>query len=213
LNQMPCYAVAKSGMIVSDEFLSVCLRDIYLDGENELAAIAGYAKQMADWNTNFRFCGRCASPTVVLSREHARQCPKCQLVNYPRISPAIIAAVIKDDQILLARGHNSRDKEMFSVLAGFLEAGESLEEAVKREILEEVGIEVTNVQYVRSQPWPFPDSLMIGFTADYLRGDIKIDDNEIVEARWFKADALPKVPQKRSISSELIRGFVAANRK
>lgn len=100
---------------------------------------------------------------------------------------------------------------MFSVLAGFLEPGESLEDCVKREVFEEVGIVVTNVQYFKSQSWPFPDSLMIGFTADYKSGEIKIDENEIAEAGWFKADELPRVPTRRSLSSELIQWFVAAN--
>lgn len=132
--------------------------------------------------------------TVVLPNEHARFCESCQLINYPRFSPAIITAVIKGNQILLARGLKFPDRQMFSVLAGFLEPGESLEECVKREVLEEVGIEVTNVQHFKSQSWPFPDSLMIGFTANYQSGDIKINESEIAQAGWFKPDDLPNVP-------------------
>lgn len=207
-NEKPCYSVVKLDKNVPHEYQWVHLRSLYLSDENGFYDVAGYAKQICDWNRNFRFCGRCASETIVLENEHARICKKCQLVNYPRISPAIITAIIKDDdRILLARGLNFQDNEMFSVLAGFLDPGESLEECVKREVFEEVGITVTNVRYFKSQSWPFPDSLMIGFTADYQSGDIKIDANEIVEAGWFKADALPKVPHRRSISSELIQWF------
>jgi len=207
-NNRPCYSVAASAKDVSDKYQWISLRGLYLEYERELADIAGYAKQIVNWNRNFRFCGRCASETVVLEKEHARVCEQCKLINYPRISPAVIVAVIKDDQILLARGVDFPDKQMFSVLAGFLEPGEALEVCLKREVFEEVGIELTNVRYFKSQFWPFPDSLMIGFTADYQSGDIKIDESEIAEAGWFKAGALPKVPLSRSLSSELIQWFV-----
>ena len=209
LYDKPAYSVSKADKIVSDEYHWIRLRDFYLEAERELSDIAGYAKQIFDWNRNFCFCGRCSSETVVLPDQHARLCEKCQLINYPRISPAIIIAVIKDNHILLARGLNFPDKHMFSVLAGFLEPGESLEECVKREVFEEVGLEVTNVQYFKSQSWPFPDSIMIGFTADCRSGDIKIDKSEIAEAGWFKADALPMVPKRRSLSRELIEWFVS----
>ncbi|MBF0594765.1 MAG: NAD(+) diphosphatase [Candidatus Omnitrophica bacterium] len=208
LDAIPCYVVTKAGKLEADGCDLVRLRDFYLNGARELSGVAGYARQIYDFNVNARFCGRCAAPMAALTKEHGRQCVKCKVVIYPRISPAVIVAVIKDDRILLARGRSYSDKKMFSVLAGFVEPGESLEDTVKREILEEVGIEVTNVRYFKSQSWPFPDSLMIGFTADHLRGDIKIDDHEIVEAAWFKTDALPIVPAKRSISSELIQWFV-----
>ncbi|MBF0478011.1 MAG: NAD(+) diphosphatase [Candidatus Omnitrophica bacterium] len=212
LNNKSCYTLATADKILSDEYQYISLRDIFLTREKFIFDITGYAKQIHNWNRNFSFCGRCASQTVLLPNEHARLCERCQLINYPRISPAIITVVVKDNQILLARGHKFQDKQMFSVLAGFVEAGESLEDCVKREILEEVGIEVKNVQYFKSQSWPFPDSLMIGFTAAYKSGEIKIDDNEIAEAGWFKADALPKIPNQRSLSGELIQWFLN-NRK
>ena len=208
LNGKPCFSAAKADKLVPDEYQWTGLRDLYLTDEKELSDVAGYAKQIFDWNRNFRFCGRCAAETVALPGEHARLCERCQLINYPRISPAIITAVIKGNQILLARGLKFSDKQMFSVLAGFLEPGESLEECVRREVFEEVGIGVTNVRYFKSQSWPFPDSLMIGFTAEYQSGDIKINETEIAEAGWFNADALPKVPARRSISSELIQWFL-----
>ena len=208
LNDKPCYTVSWPEPAPAALCQWVGLRGLYLEEESGRAEIAGYARQVLDWDRNFRFCGRCAAETLVLENEHARQCPRCRLINYPRISPATITAVIKDDQILLARGRRFSDPQMFSVLAGFLEPGESLEECVRREIAEEVGLAVTNVRYFKSQPWPFPDSLMIGFTADYQGGEIKIDEDEIAEAGWFKAGALPKVPGRRSLSSELIQWFV-----
>ncbi|MCD4721270.1 MAG: NAD(+) diphosphatase [Desulfobacula sp.] len=135
-------------------------------------------------------------------------CPKCNLINYPRISPAIITAVVKDKQILLGRGVNFPNKKMFSVLAGFVEPGEALEECVKREIFEEAGINIKNIQYFKSQSWPFPGSLMIGFTAEYESGKITIDTQEIAEAGWFKAENLPIIPGKQTLAGELIKWFV-----
>jgi len=139
--------------------------------------------------------------------ERAKQCLRCGLTNYPRLNPAVIAAVLKGDQILLAR--NKRFKvPMFSVLAGFVEPGETLEACIEREILEEVGITVKNIRYFGSQPWPFPNSLMIGFVAEYAGGEITIDKQEIVEAGWFFKSNLPPVPSSISIARRLIDWFV-----
>ncbi|HSA30751.1 MAG TPA: NAD(+) diphosphatase [Candidatus Omnitrophota bacterium] len=207
LDEKPCFCAAAAGRAVSDGYEWAGLRDVYLNAERPLSELAGYARQILDWNRNFRFCGRCGGETAALNTEHARVCEPCGLISYPRISPAVIVAVLKGDQILLARSSKYSDPQMYSVLAGFLEPGESLEECARREILEEAGIEVGNIQYFKSQSWPFPDCLMIGFTAEYQSGDLQVDGEEIVEAGWFKADALPKVPTRRSISSELIRWF------
>ncbi len=207
LNDRPCYAVTRTDKTVADAYQWVGLREIYLKEEPGISQAAGYGRQIFDWNRNFRFCGRCAGETVVLKNEHARRCETCGLISYPRISPAVIVAVLKGDQILLARSSKFSDPQMYSVLAGFLEPGESLEECLEREVLEEVGIAVINIRYFKSQAWPFPDGLMIGFTADYRSGEVKPDGEEITEAGWFKAEALPKVPTRRSISSELIKWF------
>lgn len=209
LDDAPCYCSAATEKFSPEGHEWVSLKDIYLESDAELSAAAGYARQLADWNSNFRFCGRCATPASLVPGEHARKCPRCYLVSYPRISPAVIVSVLKDDQILLARAKNFSDKEMYSVLAGFVEPGESLEEAVRREVMEEVGIAVTNIRYFKSESWPFPDSLMVGFTADYQSGFLQTDNVEIIEAGWFKADALPKVPHRRSLSCELIRRFLS----
>ena len=161
---------------------------------------------MVAWNQHHRFCGKCGHLTEYKTDERARACPQCGLINYPRLSPAIIVAVLRDNRILLA--HSQRfPAKFYSVLAGFVEPGESLEECVKREILEEVGISVKNIRYFGSQPWPFPDSLMIGFTAEYAGGEIKVDPVEILDAGWFSADNLPPIPPKLSIARHLIDWF------
>jgi NAD+ diphosphatase len=134
-------------------------------------------------------------------------CPQCGLINYPRLSPAVIVAVLKNNKILL--GRNKRFKlPFYSVLAGFVEPGETLEQCVKREIHEEVGITVKNIRYFGSQPWPFPDSLMIAFTADYAGGDIHLDGSEIIDAAWFGKDNLPQIPPRISIARQLIEWFI-----
>jgi NAD+ diphosphatase len=139
--------------------------------------------------------------------EVAKQCPQCGFVSFPRISPAIIVLVEHDGKALLAR--SPRFKEgLFSTLAGFVEPGETLENAVRREVKEEAGINVKNIRYFGSQPWPFPDSLMIGFTAEYACGEITVDNNEILDARWFSADNMPEIPGKISISRALIDWFL-----
>jgi NAD+ diphosphatase len=139
----------------------------------------------------------------------AKECPCCELLIFPRISPAVIVLVERENRVLLARVKRFTS-ELYSVLAGFVEPGETLEEAVQREIEEEVGIRVKNIRYFGSQPWPFPDSLMIGFTAEYDSGEIEIDETEIVDAGWFDPEKLPTIPGKISIARELIDWFVEA---
>jgi NAD+ diphosphatase len=139
--------------------------------------------------------------------ERAKICPKCGLVAYPRLSPAVIVAVLRDNCILLAHSHRFPAK-FYSVLAGFVEPGETLEECVEREVYEEVGIRVRAIRYFGSQPWPFPDSLMIAFTANYAGGEIRIDHSEIADANWFSANDLPHIPPKISIARQLIDWFL-----
>jgi len=158
---------------------------------------------------NHKFCGRCggAMQVVPQPQELVVRCPACEHMVYPRISPAIIVAVIKGDQILLARSHRF-PPGFYSVIAGFVEPGETLEECVKREVQEEVGIEVDHIRYFGSQPWPFPDSLMIAFTAKYANGEISVDNNEITAAGWFTAAAMPEIPSQGSIARQLLDWFI-----
>jgi NAD+ diphosphatase len=170
--------------------------------------LAGRAVQIVDWERNHRYCGRCGTPTIGKPSERAKECPRCGLTSFPRLSPAIIVAVERDGSLLLAHAHR-QPPGFYSVLAGFVEPGETLEQAVMREIKEEVGIDVANIRYFGSQPWPFPNSLMIAFTAEYAGGDIRLDDEEIADAGWYTAADLPPVPPSISIARRLIDDFVA----
>jgi NAD+ diphosphatase len=174
----------------------------------ELFWIAGRANHLMDWERSHRFCGQCGHPTENKSDERAKRCPACGRVNYPRVSPAVIVAVINGDRILLARNKRFRGP-FYSVLAGFVEPGETLEQCVEREIHEEVGLSVKNIRYFGSQPWPFPNSLMVGFIADYAGGSIIVDNSELMEAGWFSADSLPNLPSKISIARRLIDWFAS----
>jgi NAD+ diphosphatase len=169
--------------------------------------LAGRAVQLVEWARTSRFCGRCGAATEVATRERAASCPRCGLNAYPRLAPAIIVTVERGDEILLGQGRGFQGT--YSALAGFTEPGETLEETVRREVREEVGVEVERVRYFGSQPWPFPHSLMIGFSATWSSGDIQIDGDEIVDARWFRADDLPDIPPPLSIARRLIDDWVS----
>lgn len=174
---------------------------------------AGRAVQLVEWGRTHRFCGRCGEPTVMADGERAMRCPACRFSAFPRLSPAMITLVTRgepgpDQEALLARGVTFRGP-MYSCLAGFVEPGESLEGAVIREVREEVGISVRDPTYFGSQPWPFPNSLMVGFRADYAAGEIECDPTEIVDARWFRRDDLPPIPPGISIARRLIDAWAA----
>ena len=199
--ELPPGAPLPDGRVVSG------VRELWGCIPDDDLAIAAYAVRMIGAAKSNRFCGRCGSQTKPVLTERAWQCPACSHIIYPRISPAIIVLIKKGDEILLARSPRF-PKGMYSVIAGFVEPGETLEEALCREVQEEVGLSVHNIRYFASEPWPFPDSLMIGFTADYAGGEIRIDNNEIVAAGWFDRDNLPQLPAKMSISRALIEEWV-----
>jgi NAD+ diphosphatase len=172
--------------------------------------LAGRAFQVVEWDRDHRFCGRCGTATRRGDKpgELARNCPSCGLQHYPRISPAAIVLIQDGDRLLLARSPHFAPG-VYSTIAGFVDPGESLEETVVREVREEVGVELRNVRYFDSQPWPFPHSLMVGFTAEYAGGEIVIDPTEIEDARWFTPHDLPKLPAPLSIARRLIDSFLA----
>ena len=175
--------------------------------------IAGRAVQLTEWGRTHKFCGRCGTPTELSGNDRSMKCPACGLLAYPRLAPAMITLVTRgpkgpDQEALLARGVAFR-APMFSCLAGFVEPGESLEQSVIREVREEVGVTVTNARYWGSQPWPFPHSLMIGFTAEWESGEIEIDPSEIAEANWYRRDDLPPIPPRISIARKLIDAWLA----
>ncbi len=169
--------------------------------------IAGKALQIVRWDSETNFCSKCGSSRKNKQDERAKICTECETIYYPRLSPSMIVAVKRDNRLLLARGTKFTSK-MYSVLAGFVEQGESLEDCVRREVFEEVGIKIKNIKYFASQSWPFPDSLMIGFTADYASGEINIDPEEIVDAKWYRVDEIPEIPTRVSISNRLIEWFI-----
>jgi NAD+ diphosphatase len=173
---------------------------------------AGRAVQLVEWGRTHRFCGRCGTPTVPAPGERAMRCPACGLSAFPRLAPAMITLVTRgddgpDQEALLARGIQWK-VPMYSCLAGFVEPGESLEGAVVREVKEEVGLTVGDVRYQGSQPWPFPHSLMCGFRARYVSGDIECDPTEIADAQWYTRDAMPNIPPGISIARTLIDAWL-----
>ncbi|HDR15610.1 MAG TPA: NAD(+) diphosphatase [Desulfobacteraceae bacterium] len=209
LDGSPCYSVEAGDLFsIPDGMTFVGLRRLFAEYGEDFFRIAGIASQLVTWDRTHRFCGACGALNEQSSFERAKICPSCGLLQFPRISPAVIVAIVKEDRILLARGARFRKTGMFSVLAGYVECGETLEECIEREVAEEVGIEVCNIEYFASQQWPFPHSLMIGFTAEYRSGEIKEDRVEILEAGWFSADNLPEIPEKVSIARRLIDWFV-----
>jgi NAD+ diphosphatase len=185
------------------------LRSLYGRVSDAEWTIAGRAVQLVEWERTHRFCGRCGTPTERAPGERAMKCPACGLLAFPRLAPAIITLIERPggDEVLLARGRLF-PVPMYSTLAGFVEPGENLEQAVRREVREEVGVQLGDVRYFGSQPWPFPHSLMIGFRAIYASGEIEIDPNEIVDAQWFRADSLPNIPPRMSIARLLIDSWL-----
>jgi len=170
-------------------------------------SMAVRAMGIINWDRTCRFCSACGSQLSRHASIFAKECEACGFTMFPRISPAVIVAVERNGKILLARASRFAEN-LYSVLAGFAEPGESLEDTVRREIREEVGIEVKDIRYFGSQPWPYPDSLMIGFTASWASGELKVDDDEITDARWFSVEELPLIPHRVSIARSLIDAFI-----
>ncbi|MGO9309061.1 MAG: NAD(+) diphosphatase [Spirochaetia bacterium] len=175
-------------------------------------AVAARALEISEWDSTHRFCGSCGGHTTLKRGERALECTACGRLSYPRISPAVIVAVTRGERILLARARRF-PPGLYSVLAGFVEPGETLEECVEREVREETGIEVKNLRYFASQPWPFPHSLMVAFTAEHVSGEIRVDPAELVDAHWYGADSLPRLPDPITVARKLIDWFTAGARR
>lgn len=176
--------------------------------EDPVFGVAGQAVQLARWQREHRFCGRCGGPTQDVPGERAKYCPACDLRFYPRLSPCMISLVTRQDHCLLAL-HARSKRPVYTALAGFVEVGEGVEDTVHREIYEEVGLDVGPLEYFGSQAWPFPGQLMLGFHAQYAGGEIQVDGTEIVAADWWRYDQLPEVPPPETLSGQLIAHFVA----
>ena len=199
--ELPKDAAAPAGMSFEG------LRTLFSVLDDAHFALAGRALQLVDWDRTHQFCGRCGAPTQAKPDERVRVCPACKLSAYPRVAPAIMALVHRrnrgKDELLLARGPHF-PPGMYSALAGFVEPGESLEQCVAREVAEEVGVRVERLRYFASQPWPFPHSLMIAFVCEWRDGELKLQDAEIEDAKWFEVLQLPKLPSRISIARRLI---------
>ncbi|MEZ8968608.1 NADH pyrophosphatase [Vibrio breoganii] len=184
----------------------VSLREL-LHLEDDLFLLMSKAVQYGHMTQTMRFCGQCGGRNSLNHNQLAMQCQQCRTLHYPRIFPCIIVAVRKESQILLAQ-HSRHKGNMYTVIAGFLEVGETLEQCVAREVKEETGIDVQNIRYFGSQPWAFPSSMMMGFLAEYKDGDIKPDYTELSDAKWFNIDALPEVAPEGTIARALIQSTV-----
>lgn len=188
----------------------VPIRQLITNWSKEQFLQASRAVQLLEWRRNHKFCSHCGHPTEVHPTEYAMVCPSCRYHQYPRVNPCIITIITRGgDEILLAKSvHNKTN--MYGLIAGFVEVGETLEEAVQREAFEEVGLKLKNIQYMSSQPWPFPSNLMVAFRAEYESGEIKLQEEEIADAQFFKIDQLPEIPFKGSIAHSMIMQITQA---
>lgn len=209
LNQRHCVAVffKQKQEPVVDGFEWRDLRSQLGQVSEEYFQLAGRALQITRWYRDHQFCGACGSRTREAKTDRALVCRECEARFYPRISPCVIGLIRRGRQCLLARGTRTPEG-MFSTLAGFVEPGETAEQAFAREVKEEVGLEISNIRYHSSQPWPFPGQMMIGFHADYAAGELLLDEKEIIEAAWFDIEDLPMTPPLGTIAGQLIDSFV-----
>ena len=205
---LPCYATDTHSPPEGFAAELVPLRQVFGVAGPEAFAMAGRASQLIDWQLNHQHCGRCGHLTRLHDKDFAMQCDQCGLNSYPRISPAVMVLVRRGRELLLARSPHFKPG-VFSALAGFVEAGETLEQCAAREVKEEVGIDIDHLRYFSSQSWPFPNSLMIAFFAEYAGGTITPDFDEIEAAHWFDIDELPRLPEPVSIARRLIEGALA----
>ncbi|HEX2719604.1 MAG TPA: NAD(+) diphosphatase [Candidatus Deferrimicrobium sp.] len=210
LDDDPCYAAELSEPVESDGTSFRSLRPLLGMLPDALFSVAGRAFQTVDWDRTSRYCGKCGMRTEPVDGERAKVCPSCGQHFFPRVSPAVIVAVVKDRKLLLARGRRF-PSAFHSVLAGFVEPGETFEECVHREVKEEVGVTVTDPRYFGNQPWPFPHSLMVGFTAEYAGGELVLEEREIANAGWFDPEEIAKmqIPRRGTIARRLIDWFLA----
>ncbi|TWH49319.1 NAD+ diphosphatase [Sporomusa sp. KB1] len=213
IGEQACYtAVYAAGQLVPDNMEFQGLMDLYGQIEDNMFRVAGCAIQVITWDETHQFCGKCGEPTVTKADERAKVCPKCGYMSFPRLSPAVILSITKGDKILLVKNLKT---DFYTVVAGFVEAGETLEECLKREAREEVGIEIKNITYFGNQPWPFPHSLMLAFNAEYDKGDLTIERNELLHADWYTVDDIPQIKLKPipfSIARRLISSFIEKNK-
>lgn len=203
LEDMPaCTASVDTPLEETAEYLPMGLRASYDYLDPVLHKIAGKAYELIYWDQHSRFCPSCGTKTV-MQTTISKQCPNCKYEIYPVVSPAILVLIRKGDAILLVHARNFRGS-FYGLVAGFLETGETLEECVRREVMEETGLEINNITYFGNQPWPYPSNLMVGFIADYVSGTIRLQDEELSEGAFFTKDNLPELPRKLSLARKMI---------
>ncbi|TLX71058.1 NAD(+) diphosphatase [Labilibacter sediminis] len=207
LNDTRCFLIWDCQAIDHTDLAYHEANSLTTKSQAEIDWCSAVALHLKNWYEQHKYCGKCGSRNQLSNTERAIECTSCQHILYPNISPAIIVAIISDDKILLARGANWTNG-MFSLVAGYVDIGETIENAVKREVKEEVGVDIKNIRYYKSQPWPFSGSMMIGFIAEAdSKQTINIDQHEIAEAAWYTRDNLPTIPPQRSIAGEIIKKF------
>ena len=193
--------------ITDDPHYEMCgLRQSYYKLDNKLYQTAGKCKELQYWDANTKYCGVCGAP-MRMDTEISKKCTECGKEIWPQLATAVIVLIHKGDEVLLVRAKNFRT-DFYGLVAGFVETGETLEEAVAREAFEETGVKITNIRYFGSQPWPYPCGLMVGFNADYVSGDIHLQASEIAKGGWFRKDNLPTIPEKLSIARMLLDAWL-----
>lgn len=214
LGDTPCWAARACDDRAPESHAFENMRALFNRLPDDLLAIGGRAVQMLEFDRSHAFCGACATPTAIFEGGRSRKCPSCGETYYPKVSPAMMVLIKRETpsgrELLLARSARF-PRGMFSALAGFVEPSESIEECIHREAFEEVGVKLTNLRYFSSQGWPFPNSLMIAYVADYVSGEIVPQEGEIEEAAWFTLDALPQLPHRLSIARRLIDSVISEN--
>ena len=193
--------------VVGHQKYEMCpLRQSYYKLPIELYLKAGKCAELLYWDRNTRFCGVCGGP-MKFHTDISKRCENCGKEVWPQLATAIIVLIHRGDEVLLARGRNFKS-DFYGLIAGFVETGETLEEAVRREVMEETGISIKNIRYFGSQPWPYPSGLMVGFNADYESGELHVQREELKKAGWFHRNHLPKIPEKLSIARKLIDNWL-----
>src|SRR6266487_39627 len=212
LNGQPCMTCeVKQEIVLPADWYELTQRALFGRIDEQFLGLIGYATQMLRWQHTGRYCPVCAHQTEGIPRTWGRVCPNCGYTRYPPVTPAILVLIHDGERMLLTR-KAGWDRGWYSCIAGFVEPGESLEECVQRETYEEVGLEITDITYAGSQPWPFPHQLMVGYMARYLRGELRVDQQELDDALWFTLDDLPAFPPPQSLAGYMIRTWIDAQR-
>ncbi len=212
LNGVPCMTCeVEPAFVLPDEWRALSLRTLFSKLDEVAYGVVGYALQLLYWRRTSHFCPVCGHVPQDETGTWGRHCPHCGHTAYPHVTPAILALVHDGERMLLT--HKPGWGKRYSCIAGFAEPGESLEECVQREVYEEVGLEVADIQYVGSQPWPFPHQMMVGYTARYVGGTLRLEEQELDDALWFSIDALPEMPPSMSLAYHIIDGWMKATRR